>query len=189
MPQRMLGGYPNAFVKGGQAGTFMLSLVGQQPQERQPLSEDERHNLSRLINLLPHHPPTASSNELYKRQISDWMALHRYTVCPSATNPYPLQPGMAGLCSGECFCCGTHGHHSFTCPHPPEMQVPRNEVIWRALCSHELSTTRTSIANQLPSTAVNLIYITDGLGQVHLGSYEDIVHNEDKQGNGEGSSV
>lgn len=189
---RVLSGRP--FEDSGRTRTnvFAMANTGQRSYERPPITDDERRNLSRLLELLPHHPPTAAGNEAYHRQIADWNMLQGVGARPSATNPYPLRPGTAGLCSGECFRCGTHGHRSFNCPHPTDAQVPRNETIWRSLCSRELGPIRAPNAAVLQPTAVNLVYITDHMGRVHLGGgeYDDETQNLDgEQGNGEGSSA
>ncbi|KIK19188.1 hypothetical protein PISMIDRAFT_108161, partial [Pisolithus microcarpus 441] len=54
--------------------------------------------------------------------------------------PFPLRPGTATICLGECFQCGTHGHSSRTCPVPPgdSMQLDIREMAWRALCNRAL---------------------------------------------------
>ena len=54
--------------------------------------------------------------------------------------PYPLRPGTAEICSGECFRCGTHGHGSKFCPalEGNPARLSRNETAWRALCNRVL---------------------------------------------------
>ncbi|KIK13140.1 hypothetical protein PISMIDRAFT_119445, partial [Pisolithus microcarpus 441] len=54
--------------------------------------------------------------------------------------PYPLRPGMAAICLGECFRCGSHGHGSRNCPIPEgdPARLSHNETAWRALCNRTL---------------------------------------------------
>ncbi|KIM50533.1 hypothetical protein SCLCIDRAFT_61037, partial [Scleroderma citrinum Foug A] len=49
-------------------------------------------------------------------QLADWAAKHGAFTRITEDTPYPLKPGTAMICSGECFRCGMHGHSSFKCP-------------------------------------------------------------------------
>lgn len=183
-----LGNYPSSTFAPAQDNTYTSQNAGRKPPNRTPPSKDEHRNLNCLLNLLPHHPPTPSGNELYRCQVADWSALHGQDARLSTTNPYPLRPGMAGICSGKCFRCGTHGHRSFECTLPRDMQVPRNETARHALCTCTLGTIRTPSAVPTTPTAINLVYVTDDMGRVHLEEDNtELDEAEFDQGKGEGS--
>ncbi|KAG1818677.1 uncharacterized protein BJ212DRAFT_1268837, partial [Suillus subaureus] len=54
------------------------------------------------------------------------------------TTQFPLHPGSAMICSGECFKCSAHGHRSAECPIPEMSQLPIQERIWRSLAARAL---------------------------------------------------
>lgn len=63
--------------------------------------------------------------------------------------PFPLMPGTAQICSGECFQCGAHGHISPECQLPPDTQLPKNETIWRGICTRTLGAFNRATAPQV----------------------------------------
>ena len=62
--------------------------------------------------------------------------------------PYPLKPGTATICLGECFRCGTHGHSGIDCPIPEvdgarlsatkQHGEPSVTGLWDRLISHSI---------------------------------------------------
>ncbi|KIK41122.1 hypothetical protein CY34DRAFT_49195, partial [Suillus luteus UH-Slu-Lm8-n1] len=64
---------------------------------------------------------TPNGQAAYEEQIRQWeMRWGRGARC-TEQSPYPLTPGTAQICSGECFRCGAHGHIGLEC------QVPVND--------------------------------------------------------------
>ncbi|KAG2344275.1 hypothetical protein BDR05DRAFT_882631, partial [Suillus weaverae] len=64
------------------------------------------------INELIHHPDTQGGQTAYIEQVRQWETQWGGGTRCSEQTPYPLMPGTAQICSGECFRCGLHGHIS-----------------------------------------------------------------------------
>ncbi|KAG0701843.1 hypothetical protein DFH29DRAFT_757317, partial [Suillus ampliporus] len=55
-------------------------------------------------------PDTAAGQVAYEEQVRQWNSRWGNNSRCTEHTPYPLMPGTAQICSGECFRCGTHGH-------------------------------------------------------------------------------
>ncbi|KAG2754981.1 hypothetical protein P692DRAFT_201667896, partial [Suillus brevipes Sb2] len=55
-------------------------------------------------------PDTVEGHTAYEEQVRQWEARWGRGARCTEQSPYPLMPGTALICSGECFRCGAHGH-------------------------------------------------------------------------------
>ncbi|KAG1760456.1 hypothetical protein EDD22DRAFT_765284, partial [Suillus occidentalis] len=55
---------------------------------------------------------TATGQAAYEEQLRQWRNKWGSGARCSEHTPFPLTPGTAQICSGECFRCGAHGHIS-----------------------------------------------------------------------------
>ncbi|KAG2047616.1 hypothetical protein BDR06DRAFT_837974, partial [Suillus hirtellus] len=55
-------------------------------------------------------PDTANGRTAYEEQIRQWFAKNSADGRVNENTRFPLRPGSAMICSGECFKCGAHGH-------------------------------------------------------------------------------
>ncbi|KIK35640.1 hypothetical protein CY34DRAFT_27589, partial [Suillus luteus UH-Slu-Lm8-n1] len=106
----------------------------------QPPTQEERDLMRARINELLHHPDTTDGHAAYETQIRQWETQWGRGARCTEQSPYPLTPGTAQICSGECFRCGAHGHIGPECQMPVDDQLPKNESIWRGLSSRILGT-------------------------------------------------
>lgn len=138
----------------------------------QPPTQEERDLIHTKINKLAHHPDTAAGQAAYEEQVQQWRNKWGSGARCNEHTLFPLTPGMAPICSGECFRCGAHSHISPDCQVPQDAQLMKNETIWRGICSRTLGTFNRATAPQ-----VNVVFD---------GAY---LHEVEDQGKGEGSSV
>lgn len=115
----------------------------------QPPTQEERDALRARINELPHHQSTDVGQAAYEEQVRQWVTRWGESARCTESTPFPLTPGTAQICSGECFRCGAHGHISPACPLPPDAQLPKNETIWRSICMRTLGTFNRAVAPQI----------------------------------------
>jgi len=104
----------------------------------QPLTQEERDLMRSHINDIVHHPDTTVGRSAYEDQLKQWFAKHGQTGRVTENTQFPLRPGSAMICSGECFRCGVHGHRSAECPVPETSQLPFQEKIWRSIAARAL---------------------------------------------------
>ena len=135
----------------------------------QPPTQEERDLMRMRINELVHHPDTHSRQTAYEEQVCQWETQWGRGARCTEQSPYPLTPGTAQICSGECFRCGAHGHIGPECQVPVDDQLLKNESIWRGLSMRMLGTFNRATAPQ-----INII-----LDNAYTG----------EQGKGSGSSV
>ncbi|KAG2349504.1 hypothetical protein BDR05DRAFT_847801, partial [Suillus weaverae] len=55
---------------------------------------------------------TDAGQTAYNKQQRQWAARWGEGARCIESTPFPLTPGTAQICSGECFRCGAHGHIS-----------------------------------------------------------------------------
>lgn len=149
------------------------ALAPQRPRG-QPPTQEERDALRACISDLPHHQGTDAGQAAYEEQLRQWAVRWGEGTRCTENTPFPLTPGTAQICSGECFRCGAHGHISPACPLPPDAQLPKNETIWRSICMRTLGTFNRAAAPQISINFVTEDVYTPG---------------EWDQGNGNGSLV
>ena len=73
-------------------------------------TEDEKTIVRVNITKYPHHPSTAEGHTSYFEQLRTWKAVHGENAPITIHTPFPLRPGTAQVCSGECYTCGMQGH-------------------------------------------------------------------------------
>ncbi|KAG1723796.1 hypothetical protein EDB19DRAFT_1834464 [Suillus lakei] len=94
----------------------------------QPPTQEERDALRACINELQHHADSDAGHAAYGEQLRQWMTKWGEGARCTEKTPFPLTPGAAQICSGECFRCGVHGHIGPMCPLPADAQLLKNET-------------------------------------------------------------
>ncbi|KAG1784673.1 uncharacterized protein HD556DRAFT_1451522 [Suillus plorans] len=140
-------------------------------RQRQPLSPEEKEMLRSGVNDIPHQPDTAAGITTYEEQLKQWFAKYGQDGRVNESTQFPLCPGSAMICSGECFKCGSHGHIAGACPAPEASQLVIQEKIWRSIAARELGN-----FNQGHATQIDLMF-------------EEEYAQRWEQGKGQGSSV
>jgi len=105
-----------------------------------PPTEEQKETVRRALGAYPQQRPDDEGHKAYLAQLSAWATKYGTVTRISDQTPYPLKPGTAMICSGECFRCGTHRHESRNCPAPEgdAARLSRNETAWQALCNRTL---------------------------------------------------
>jgi hypothetical protein len=80
-----------------------------QPHQCQPLTPEERDLLRKHVEEMPHHPDSMTGRSAYEEQLKQWFTANGQDGRVTEETPFPLRPGSAMICSGECFQCGTEG--------------------------------------------------------------------------------
>jgi hypothetical protein len=120
-----------------------------QHPRNQPPTQEEHDLMKTRVNELPHQPDTEDGHTAYGEQIRQWEVQWGRGARCTEQSPYPLTPGMAQVCSGECFRCRVHGHIGPECQMPVDDQLPKNELIWRGLSTCILGTFNRATALQI----------------------------------------
>ena len=138
-------------------------------------TEDEKAIVQANMAKYPQHPSTAEGRTSYFEQLRTWKATHSENTPITIHTPFPLRPGTAPVCSGECYTCGMQGHRGVDCAVEGTMKIPPQESRWRALCGRCLGRSRRDQA-----AAVNHV--------ANVGEFAWAGYGEE-QGNGEGPLV
>ncbi|KAG2113680.1 hypothetical protein DEU56DRAFT_919683 [Suillus clintonianus] len=115
----------------------------------QPPTPEEQDAMRARVGEWTHQPDMPTGQATYEDQIRQWGAKWGVGARCTESTPYPLTPGTAHICSGECFRCGTHGHIGPACQIPPDGQLPQSESIWRSHCTRILGTFNCGTAPQI----------------------------------------
>ena len=105
--------------------------------------------------------------------------MHGKNAPINAHTPFPLRPGTALACLGECYMYGMQGHMGGACTATNAAKIPPQEGRWHALCGRCL---RRNCRDQ--AMLVNHVAQVGEFAWAGYKSYE-----EDNQGNGEGLLV
>jgi DNA-binding protein H-NS len=150
-PPRAMGNAPPSTMMPRRAVRYITAnqpTTNQYPRG-QPPTQEEKDALRTYINELQHHADTDTGHMAYGEQLRQWTAKWGEGARCTEKTPFPLTPGTAQICSGECFRCGAHGHIGPRCPIPRDAQLPKNESIWRSNCTRILGTFNRAIAPQV----------------------------------------
>jgi hypothetical protein len=145
---------------------------------RQPgvITEEEKAQLSANTLKYPHHPSMAEGRTAYFEQLHTWKVAYSENATINMHTPFPLRPGTAPVCSGECYTCRMQGHRGADCTAMGTAKIPPQEGRWRALCGRCLGRSR----REQP-TPVNHV--------AQMGEFAWAGYGGEEQGNGEGLLV
>ena len=80
-----------------------------------PPTEELKSTVKLRLGQYLHQQVNDEGQKEYLAQLAMWMAKHCKATRITELTPYLLKPGTAMICSGECFCYGTHSHISQDC--------------------------------------------------------------------------
>jgi hypothetical protein len=124
------------FGQSGGQGNLFGPRVGQAPAARPTPNPQQIAALRGRLNVLPHHPNTDGGRTAYRLQLAEWERRHGRDTRVTEETPYPLRPGTAPVCAGECWICGMTGHRRDRCQVQPGSQecISPRENLWRRIC-------------------------------------------------------
>lgn len=167
---------------GGGRGNIQWGFQSQRApttNARPPPTQADKDALRKHINELTQHPNTTQGLAAYRAQVQQWTTKHGEGTRVDANRPFPLTPGTAAICSGECYRCGTHGHRGPECPVPRQQGLPPKEGAWRAICGSILGHVNRETA--IPVQLVEVENIVE--------TWEEELQTAEDQGKEEGPSV
>ena len=103
------------FGQSGGQGNLFGPRSGQAPAAHPTPTQQQITALRGRLNILPHHPNTDGGRAAYRLQLTEWEGWHGRDARVTEETPYPLRPGTAPVCAGECWICGMTGHWSSRC--------------------------------------------------------------------------
>lgn len=104
------------------------------------------------IAAFPLQLATTQGFATYQDQCRAWKSEFGADQRVTETTGFPLRPGTAPVCSGECYACGMTGHGRHSCTAPEHQQLLPRERAWRAICGSILGHNRTA-----PAARINLV--------------------------------
>ncbi|KAJ7276698.1 hypothetical protein C8J57DRAFT_1061515 [Mycena rebaudengoi] len=101
------------------------------------MTDEGRDHLRKIVEGLSRSvlQDDAMGRAEYARRVAGWARVHGSARVLLERTGYPISPGTAPPCSGECYSCGkvtTPFHRGANCPGP---EVPVKERIFRGLCA------------------------------------------------------
>ena len=100
---------------------------------RAPATEEEKATLKASLALYPCQPETQEGEAAYLDQLRAWRHANGDSNVSKYTG-FPLRPGGAPPCSGECYNCGKTGHRRIDCQATGTGKIPQLEATFRAIC-------------------------------------------------------
>ena len=124
------------FEQGGGQGTLFTLRVGQAPATCPTPTPQQIAALQGRLNMLPHHPNTEGGRAAYCLQVVEWERKHGQGARATEETPYPLRPGTAPVCAGECWICGMTRHRRDRCQIQPGNPacISQRENLWHCIC-------------------------------------------------------
>ncbi|TEB28854.1 hypothetical protein FA13DRAFT_761470 [Coprinellus micaceus] len=160
--------------RGGFTGGRASPANGPRPPPK-PVMPELQARMRASLAAITHHPDTAEGRKAHMEQQLEWAKKHGAAAWVTEDTPYPLRPGTAPVCSGECYRCGMRGHRGAECVVPREGQLIRNEQAWRAVCARVLGGQQ--------AVSVQWVATSD------YGTKVEVMMVEGEQGNEDGSSA
>jgi hypothetical protein len=176
-----------AFGQSGGQGNLFSSRTGQGLGQRPAPTPQQITALRGRINILIHHLNTNAGHAAYRLQLEEWDRKHGRETKVTEETPYPLCPGTAAVCSGECWICGRTGHRRDQCQVPPGSPecISRQENLWRRICGIMLG----SINRKNPTQIQYVAFDRYGHHQSTAWIEEMETTKDVEQGKEEGSSA
>jgi hypothetical protein len=106
------------------------------PQPRPPATEEQKAKIRERIAAWLVQPNSQQGFEAYAEQIRQWRRLYGDDARASENTGFPLTPGTAPPCSGECYNCGLVGHDRRNCTATEALNA--RERAWRSICGSVL---------------------------------------------------